>query len=275
MRRVCLAVLGSVLALTPAWGQDAPAAPAPGSFELVEINPREVLVLDQRSGVLFAVNMRMRTAMMIDPIRGQAIARPLVESQRAASPAPPTWPSRPSLAARGTIARYRATPGDTPGVFDTVTGKLYLLDGPDDLRILDAVEGTLIRRGVAMDDRGVQLTEAEEAAAASLRAIAVAQRVFRTEDRERDGVADYASLQELAESQLIPSEPRDGDPADYRLRVFPSNTAPEQRWWGAASPLASGRYLVVNHLGVVHILDEPFEPDPGDCQLPPDAIPLD
>ena len=107
--------------------------------------------------------------------------------------------------------------------------------------------------------------------ATTLRRIHEAQVRYRDSDPDADG-ADYASLDELAEWQLVDPGVGQGTRAGYHFLVRPL----EDGWIGAASPVKPGesgdRYYAIDARGVVvWSADAPF---PLDTPLPPDAAEL-
>ena len=278
LQRAALSLACAALPCAAARAQDAtppapapaasPSAPAPtaGRFDLVEAEPDEVLVLDRRSGVLFAVNLRLRTTLMIDPTRGTAVSRPLAVHDAEATVETPRWPTRADLDARGEALRYRPISGQTAGVFDSASGRLFQVVSPRVLHVVDPVAGSLTRRAVALVREVRELTEAQEAAVQWLRAINALQRAHRaTTDRYGDGA-------ELARAGLLQMTP----PPGYRVGVWVAPGAPGERWIAAAQPeAAAGTGFVINHEGVVHRVEPSFEVDEAGCELPPEAIALE
>lgn len=91
----------------------------------------------------------------------------------------------------------------------------------------------------------------------TLKEIHVAQQRFRKEDWDRDGIPDYASLDELGRLQRLEvkfigdSHAREG----YLFEVWRSS-APGHPWWGKASPAVLGttgdRFFYVNRKGAIY-----------------------
>jgi hypothetical protein len=101
-----------------------------------------------------------------------------------------------------------------------------------------------------------------------LRRIGEAQGRYRQQDPDQDG-ADWATLAELAEWQLVDPTVGAGTRAGYRYLVRPLGDG----WIGVANPVRPGesgeRYYAIDQRGVVvWSTDAPF---PLDAPLPDDA----
>lgn len=128
----------------------------------------------------------------------------------------------------------------------------------------------------------------EAQAIGSLKALHRHQARFREEDLDRDGRADYATLAELSDLQLIDGVLGAGEKAGYRYALATSAAGAEPRWMATASPRTppgsplprdevapSGfRWFVVTQDGEVRqSLDGPFALA-ADGALPATARPL-
>ena len=124
------------------------------------------------------------------------------------------------------------------------------------------VRDTVLRR------HGVQVE-----AVGALHLVATAQRVFHDEDRDRDGVQDFAGgLQELAAAGLIDPALVSGRLQGYTLELCASPDQPTHRWMAIATPDDPHRqrreHLMTNHTGYLYRSDDPFALTPS-CDAPP------
>ncbi len=120
----------------------------------------------------------------------------------------------------------------------------------------------------------------EREARAALRAIAAAQARFKEEDLDRDGKPDFADLLELGQQQLLSPLLASGIADGYQFEVAASRSAPGERWFATASPLASGRTgelsYATNHSGALwERRERPFPLDLDRCEVPADATPVE
>lgn len=121
--------------------------------------------------------------------------------------------------------------------------------------------------------------ENEEAAISGLRAIEVAQALFREGDRDRDGRPDFGDLQELKDAMCVGAVLGSGTKDGYVFQVAVSPTSPESLWMATATPVAPGRtgdrYFMIDHQGVIdYSTIAPFAITP-DCAAPAGALHLD
>ncbi|MGE0711807.1 MAG: hypothetical protein AB7N76_30830 [Planctomycetota bacterium] len=103
--------------------------------------------------------------------------------------------------------------------------------------------------------REAQNRALERKAIASLRAIAVAQRRFREEDRDRNGKHDYGTLSQLAMAGLLDPDLASGLKDGYLFEAGVGLLSPEEEWMAVANPVASymgDRCFVLNHEGSIH-----------------------
>lgn len=130
----------------------------------------------------------------------------------------------------------------------------------------------------------------EAQAIGSLIAIQRGQTRVRAEDLDHDGLADYASLAELSDLQLIDGVLGAGQKAGYSFALATTGPAAggEARWIATAAPRtppgapppreevgpSGARWFVVTQEGPVRQSEEgPFELTPG-APLPASALPL-
>ncbi len=120
----------------------------------------------------------------------------------------------------------------------------------------------------------------EREARAALRAIAAAQARFKEEDLDRDGKPDYADLLELGQQQLLTPLLASGIADGYQFEVAASRSAPAERWFATASPLAAGRtgevsYATNHSGGLWERRERPIPLDLDRCEVPADATPVE
>lgn len=123
-------------------------------------------------------------------------------------------------------------------------------------------------------------TSNETSAAATLRLIATSQVTFRDADKDNDGQADYGTLVELAQADLIDDLVGSGSKSGYVFDLAISPTQPGAMWVALASPAARGatgdRFLAINHGGVIFYTASGAAPvlDPATCLIPAGMVPL-
>lgn len=108
-----------------------------------------------------------------------------------------------------------------------------------------------------------------------LKIIANAQKVYRDEDRDKNGVTDYGDL-----SALVKHIGKDGGLSDelasgkilgYIVKTGPSSheRGVESRWWASAEPESGkGPWFFINQSGIVYVSESGFELDRQSCDVP-------
>lgn len=115
------------------------------------------------------------------------------------------------------------------------------------------------------------LDKPERAAILALKQVAVAEDDFRRNDRDRDNVPDYGTLQELAQAKLINQEIGAGSMLGYRFEGGPGKAAPEHTWYVVAVPenaQAGSKHFFANHEATLGWSDRPIPADPQTCRTP-------
>jgi hypothetical protein len=122
----------------------------------------------------------------------------------------------------------------------------------------------------------VQRGTANEASAkGTLRAVRAAQTIFRDEDKDVDGVHEYAgSLKELEDADIIDKVLGSGVQRGYLFRLTRSATTSEFLWAAAADPAVPGkdtgaRYFFTNQSGVIYYTTSGPAAFTDDCSPPP------
>ena len=112
--------------------------------------------------------------------------------------------------------------------------------------------------------------ERESEALSTLRAIAVAQGVFRERDLDGNGVADYAGdLQALISANLLPAEGAQSDYVSHYTYRLVTGTHPEHMWMATATPTdpeLGDRYFAVSYLEELSASPDPIPLNP-ECEL--------
>lgn len=231
---------------------------------------QEVQVFDREQARLYVLSLSKGEAYCMQPLKGTAVTRALkrVETKPIALAEKPAWPVR---AAKSTGANRFAGLGEQvqgktfeggsqPAFFDGDTGRIYVIESPRLFVILDPVAGKVTRQHFVVKDGAgllarVQRRHNEQRAVAGLRAIALAQKLFKARDADKDGKADYGTLAELGKAKLIGAALASGERDGYRFQVRPSPLNPEALWMAVAAPLEPGksgrRHFAINDQGVV------------------------
>ncbi|MBL4846955.1 MAG: hypothetical protein JKY65_15655 [Planctomycetes bacterium] len=94
----------------------------------------------------------------------------------------------------------------------------------------------------------------EREAIKALRTIEKAQRTFRKNDSEGDGIEDFGTLAELGRAGLIGPDLASGVLRGFRIEVLPAQADATTLWTGVANrtEMHSGRSFVINQRGVIH-----------------------
>lgn len=87
-----------------------------------------------------------------------------------------------------------------------------------------------------------------------LRAVSVAQTMFREGDKENDGTLDYGTLEELSSTTLIDGALGSGTKLGYRFTCAPHPETPEFLWSATASPTVPTKpAFFVDHTEVIRM----------------------
>lgn len=112
----------------------------------------------------------------------------------------------------------------------------------------------------------------------ALRTIGLSQEVFREQDKERDGVLDYGTLEELAAADLVDPILGAGTKQGYFFVVGPSTTTPELRWFAAAGPAIPGttgkRWFFANGGVIYYSVEGPIRFDRATCAALGSVVPI-
>lgn len=108
-----------------------------------------------------------------------------------------------------------------------------------------------------------------------LKIIANAQRVYRDEDRDKNGVTDYGDLAALAK-HVGPAGGVSKDLATGKIFAYVVETgasaherAVESRWWATAVPVSGkGPRYFINQSGVIYVSDSEIEVNRKTCDVP-------
>lgn len=119
----------------------------------------------------------------------------------------------------------------------------------------------------------------EASAIATLRLIASSQTTFREADKDGDGQADYGTLPELSQANLVDEVVGTGSKHGYVFDVGRSAARPDTLWFALASPAVPGstgdRWFAVNHAGVIFYTGGPAPVfDTGTCLIPVGMLPV-
>ena len=291
---------GLLLAAGSLDAHEGGAAGAPAAslrFQLVKYWPdREVQVLDRAHARLFVLSLERDEAYSVDLLRGEAVSRALERRtlRPAAGQPAPAWPGVPGggggepLPDAGDPGRFLALGEAKPGAFDQGTrlglfdghtGRVYVVEDPTRLTVLDAVGGAVIARELGLSDgtgvaARVTLRRNEERAIEALGELARAQQRFREGDLDQDGAGDFGTLAELGAAGLIEAELATGELAGYAFALRVSADFPDLCWIATATPARPGasgeRSFTINFEGAVHAAPDPL-PLPEDCRIPPQA----
>ncbi len=91
-----------------------------------------------------------------------------------------------------------------------------------------------------------------------LKKVAAAQAKFRSQDLDKDGISDFANLQELIKFKLLTY--REVQKAGF-VFVEPAIYNRKKCWWAVAQPLHpnQGRSFFINHTGIIYYsIDTPW-----------------
>jgi type II secretory pathway pseudopilin PulG len=134
------------------------------------------------------------------------------------------------------------------------------------IAVFAALSGVAVPKIIAVS-QDARKTNDEKAAVGALRTLTTAQELFRDEDRDGDGIPDYAeSLSTLAASGLIDPALGSGEKQGYTFSLI-SASGLDYTWEAAAVPAAPGKSgdlaFTVNEIGVIAVNPCPpgFEPE--------------
>ncbi len=108
-------------------------------------------------------------------------------------------------------------------------------------------------------------------AALAFRTIGDAQTRFREGDKEKDGVCDFGTLEELRAADLVDPILGAGTKQGYTFEVAPSPVSPESLWFGVASPahpVVADYYLFTNQSGTIFYTTTQIAFDRVTCEPP-------
>jgi hypothetical protein len=173
-------------------------------------------------------------------------------------------------AVRSYVRRASAEKGASPEKsqrLQAVIGKLGVLDESVDLNVAE-----LRKR---LEDQRNDAKQRERAVLRSLKAIWRAQRLFQSEDRDKDGEDDFGTLAQLAEfvgkEGGIDGELGKGEKWGYSFSSGASSD-PKARnflWWAIAAPKdGKGRHYFMHSSGTVFVSDGAIEFDKASCDPP-------
>jgi hypothetical protein len=123
----------------------------------------------------------------------------------------------------------------------------------------------------------------EANAIGALKTLQSSQTLFREGDKEKDGLADYATLNELSDTTLVDGVLGSGRKQGYVFTCRPSLDTPELLWFATANPERPGesgdRYFCTNHDGIIYYtgrLGRSIAPDAGgvECSIPAGLAPV-
>lgn len=117
--------------------------------------------------------------------------------------------------------------------------------------------------------------ENAKAARKALLALAAAQERFRTSDADRDGLADFGTLAELGQAELIDGVLAAGTKQGYAFALRVSASAPTARYLATAVPVNQDTgtlSFAMTQDGLVFSSPTPLTAG-EDCQLPPGCQP--
>jgi hypothetical protein len=125
---------------------------------------------------------------------------------------------------------------------------------------------------------GFERRDNETAAIDAFKTIAMAESIFREQDKDENGALDYGSLAQLGRAQLIDSVLASGTVRGYLFRVAASASTAEFLWFATASPAEPGvtgnRYFCTNSAGIIfYTTTGPFSLNTTDCAIPANAVP--
>lgn len=119
-------------------------------------------------------------------------------------------------------------------------------------------------------------------AVGQLKTLQVAQNLFRENDKERDDLLDYGTLQELSNASIVDPVLGSGTKEGYVFQVRPSPTTGEFLWFAVANPTAPGttghRSFCTNHDGIIYYTTAgPLSLEDGgvECEIPPRVVPVE
>jgi hypothetical protein len=126
---------------------------------------------------------------------------------------------------------------------------------------------------------GFERRDNETAAIDACKTIAMAESIFREQDKDENGALDYGSLAQLSATQLVDDVLGSGTKTGYLFRVAASVSTSEFLWFATASPAEPGvtgnRYFCTNSAGIIFCTTTgPFSLNTTDCVIPANAIPV-
>lgn len=116
----------------------------------------------------------------------------------------------------------------------------------------------------------------------ALKAIWRSQRIFHGEDRDKDNVQNYGTLEKLhkfvGKAHGIDDKLGKGEKHGYVFKTGPSSNdrAAEYLWWATAVPKdGKGPHFFMHHSGTIFVTKKPFKVNTETCDPPSDATRLE